>query len=147
MVHLELSIEIRRPPTDVFAYVANFENDPDWKSAVRSVTRTSDGPLNVGSTFEQTAGFMGKSVVIPYEVTEFDPGTEIRYESTGGPFPVDIVRRVEPVAEGAQFTTDITAASENFFDLAKPVLQRVGAEHVRGDLAVLKAYLESREAV
>jgi uncharacterized membrane protein len=59
MVNVDVHITIDRPPDEVFAYIANFENNPRWQKGMQSCNFTSDGPLGVGSTYEQVAKVLG----------------------------------------------------------------------------------------
>jgi uncharacterized protein YndB with AHSA1/START domain len=43
------SIEIARPPEDVFSYATDFSHFPEWQAGVAWVRRKSDAPLGVGS--------------------------------------------------------------------------------------------------
>jgi uncharacterized protein YndB with AHSA1/START domain len=47
------TVTIRRPVEDVFAYLADFGNVLEWNHAIESTTKTSSGPVGVGSTYRQ----------------------------------------------------------------------------------------------
>jgi uncharacterized membrane protein len=46
-------IRIDRPCTDVFAFLADFENLPKWNYYVLDVRKLSDGPPRVGTRYHQ----------------------------------------------------------------------------------------------
>lgn len=54
MIEFESRVQIRRAVSDVFSFVANQENNPRWNYFVTNVRKTSEGPLQVGTTFHQT---------------------------------------------------------------------------------------------
>jgi hypothetical protein len=51
-VRLSASQVIERPPAEVFRFVAtdHFQNHPKWDPAVTAITKTSPGPMGVGTT-------------------------------------------------------------------------------------------------
>jgi hypothetical protein len=53
------SVVINRPVEQVFAFVSDLENDPLWTPGA-VMRRTSQGPLGVGTTFQQYDRFMGR---------------------------------------------------------------------------------------
>ena len=59
MIRFEESAVIERPVADVFALAADPTNDPLWASAVAEASQTSEGPLGVGTTFEQVLRLLG----------------------------------------------------------------------------------------
>ena len=44
-MHVEESVVINRPPEEVFDYVANRENLPEWSSPIQEVRKETQGPL------------------------------------------------------------------------------------------------------
>lgn len=42
------TITIRRPPAEVFAYLADFENVPAWNYAIVETRKLSQAPVGVG---------------------------------------------------------------------------------------------------
>ncbi len=51
MLKVETTVQIERPSEEVFAYISNFENNPEWQSGQLQAKFTSDSPLQVGSTY------------------------------------------------------------------------------------------------
>ena len=102
MIRVETSVHIKRPSDEVFAFISNFENNPLWQSGQIEARFTSDGPLGVGSTYDQVAKFLGRQIVSAFEVLEYEPGRRIKASSTSGSFPITFTRVVEPVDGGAQ---------------------------------------------
>lgn len=50
----EASVEIDRPVEEVFTYLADGRNDPDFSPRVQEITRTPDGPTAVGTVFRSS---------------------------------------------------------------------------------------------
>ena len=48
----QLAIDIRRPPADVFAFIAQPQNMPLWYEAVQQVTKTTANPTGAGSRYD-----------------------------------------------------------------------------------------------
>lgn len=60
MIKIEHSVIISRPVKDVFTYVTEVENEPQWIGEVVEVNKTSDGPMGVGSTYDNIVHFLGR---------------------------------------------------------------------------------------
>ena len=52
MIKVETTVQIDRPSEEVFTYISNFENNPEWQSGQLEAKFTSEGPLSVGSTYD-----------------------------------------------------------------------------------------------
>jgi Polyketide cyclase / dehydrase and lipid transport len=74
-VRLSASQVIQRPPAEVFRFVAteHFRNHPKWDPAVTSITKTSPGPIGVGTTARLVRTDRGRRVEGSLEVTEYQP--------------------------------------------------------------------------
>lgn len=74
----EAGVEIDRPVTEVFAYLADGRNDPDFSPRVQRITRTPDGPTAVGSVFRSTVKDAGMKTAREFQITELDaPGLDV----------------------------------------------------------------------
>ncbi len=69
-MHEEESVVINRPPEEVFDYVANRENLPEWSTPILEVRKQTQGPLTEeGARYTTVAKFFGRRVETPFEVT------------------------------------------------------------------------------
>lgn len=129
-----VTVDIDRSPDEVFAFLADFENNPRWQRGMRSCRWTSPPPHGVGSTYDQVAHFLGKDVVSSFRVEEHEPPRRVRIASTSGPFPIVETRLVEPLGDGGSRVTAIVEGdASGFFRLAGPLLRPMVARSVGRD--------------
>lgn len=72
MVEVKGEIVIDRPPDEVFNFVANEENEPQYNPHMRVAKKTTNGPIGVGTTFRAEMTRWGRVVPMTIEFTEFD---------------------------------------------------------------------------
>lgn len=81
-------VVIDAPIEQVWAVVADIEDQPRWMLEMKSVRLLTTGPVGVGTRGEATVRIMGISTTDPVTITEFEPPTRfaIRHEGsfTGG---------------------------------------------------------------
>ena len=144
MIRIDVEEAIDRPAADVFAYLADMQNNPRWQKGMQSCRWTSDPPLRLGSTYDQVARFLGKEIVSSFEVVEFEPGERIRIRTTSGTMPIDVTREVTPV-DGGRSTVRATVTGDptGVFRLAAPLMRWVVRRSVTRDYRRLKEILES----
>ena len=141
---ITVGVDVERPANDVFAFVADVENNPRWQRGMRRCSWTSPPPHGVGSTYDQVARFLGKDIVSSFRVVEHQPGRRIKITTTKSPFPITETRTVQPLGEGrAHVAAIVEGDASGFFRLAAPILRGLVARSVRGDYARLKRLLES----
>ena len=145
-MHVEESVEINRPPEEVFAYVANRENLPEWSAPIQEVRKETQGLLmEEGARFTTVAKFLGRRFETPFEVIVHDPPQRHTDRSTGGPFPQEFTHIFEEVEGGRTRLTEVTDAEPGgFFRLAGPLLEIAGRRQFRADLETLKDLLEAQ---
>ncbi len=73
------SAVIDRPISQVFAFLADGTNDPKFSPRVQQITKTTDGPVGVGTMFESTVKDAGMTTRRQFELTEFEAPTKIRW--------------------------------------------------------------------
>jgi uncharacterized protein YndB with AHSA1/START domain len=95
MASFENSVTIRRPVEVVFAFLADFENVPQWNHAILETTKVSPGPVRVGTTYRQTRS-APRSSEEAFEVTVFEPTNRLQVHGGLGPFTARVSYRLEP---------------------------------------------------
>lgn len=84
MPHAEYSVTINRPPADVFAFLADGENCPQWRSGIVEIKKISGE--GVGTTYKQKIrGPGGRNIPADYRVTEYEPDRLLAFETIAGP--------------------------------------------------------------
>ena len=142
MTKVAINIHINRPPDQVFAYISNPENNPQWQGGMREATITSTGPLGVGSTYVQVASFLGRRIESHFEIVEYEPGHLIKGKSITGTFPITFTRTVESADPGSHVSALITGQPSGIFRLLGPLLDKMVESSVKKDYANLKHIME-----
>lgn len=143
MTDISTSIEIARPAEEVFAFVADMANNPDWQKGQQSCEWTSEPPLRLGSTYDQTASFLGKTITSSFEVTEYEHGHRIRIVSTQGSMPIDVTRTVEPLGpDRCRVGARVRGTAPRAMRLLGPLLDRMVRSSVEKDYRRLRDLLE-----
>jgi ligand-binding SRPBCC domain-containing protein len=145
-MHVEESVVINRPPEEVFDYVANRENLPEWSSPIQEVKKETQGSLvEEGARFTTVAKFLGRTFETPFEVSVHERPRRHTDRSMGGPFPQEFTHIFEEVEGGGTRLTEVTDAEPGgFFRLAGPLLEIAGRRQFRADLETLKDLLEAQ---
>ena len=143
---LEYSVIINRPVEEVFAFVSNVENWPQWVSGASETRQTSSGPVAKGTTFTQISHYLGRRFEINATVTAFEPNRLVAVENDGKPMPFGNRITVEAANGGTRLTNTLSAAGDvgGLFKLAEPVLERMFRRQFEKDHETLKDLLEAR---
>jgi uncharacterized membrane protein len=137
------SVVVRGPIAEVFAYVADFRNDPAWRSEVREMRYLSDGPPAVGTRVRETSVLWGRRVVTESVLTVFEPGRRVAFAAVSGPFRVSGSRSFEPVAGGTRVTSVLEwHPTSRLARLVAPAMGRTYQRTIERYVARLPAILE-----
>ena len=146
-MHVEERVEINRPPEEVFDYVANRQNLPEWSRPVQEVHSETKGPLlEEGTRFTTVVTFLGRTFETPFEVIVHDPPRRHTDRSRGGSFPQEYTHIIEEVEGGRTRLTEVTEGEPGgFFRLAGGLLEMAGRRRFRAGLETLKYLLEAQD--
>jgi uncharacterized protein YndB with AHSA1/START domain len=75
----EATVVIDRPVEEVFAFLADGENDPRFSPRVLEIRKTTDGPPGVGTVYVSKVKDAGMTTDREFKLTEFDPPSRIRW--------------------------------------------------------------------
>lgn len=143
MITVHASVDIMRPSAEVFDFLADAANNVKWQRGMKSCTWTSPGPIRVGSTYEQVASFMGRTIESTFEVTALDPGHSITITSTGGTFPITVTRSVDPLdVDACRARARIAGGPTGIGRFFDPITSVLVQSSVTRDYRALKRLLE-----
>jgi uncharacterized protein YndB with AHSA1/START domain len=147
-MHFEYTIVINQPVEQVFDYVSDPANLPEWQgppTEIRDLQRTTPGQLREGDRFTTVLQFLGRRYETPTEVSTFEPNQRLSYRGTGGPVPTQITFMFEEVRGGTRFTHSQEVEPRGFFGLAESLFEIEAKRQLRYDLQMLKDLLEANE--
>lgn len=140
MFRYRRTIEIARPPEDVFAYITDVDNLSRWQPTVREVRW--DGELAPGSEFEETRELLGRRARSKLEVTVLAHPREFAIRIVEGPVPLTVRHLLEPTAGGTLLTLEAEGEAGGLMRLAAPIAERAAARQAGQDLERLKRLVE-----
>lgn len=73
------SAVIDRPISEVFAFLADGTNDPKFSPRVQEISKSTDGPVGVGTVFESKVKDAGMTTRREFELTAVEEPTKIRW--------------------------------------------------------------------
>ena len=136
----DLEVTIARPAAEVFAYVADVRNVPEWQhSAVAAEW------LQPGSRFRERRSFVGRTADVELEVTACEPERRFDVRSVTGPVRFVIRHSFKPVGGGTLMCLEAEAKVGGVLRFAAAMAQHEAERHLRADLARLKQILERRD--
>jgi uncharacterized membrane protein len=139
-------ISIDAPAGQVYDYVTDFPRHAEWSGDGLQVTKSTEGPVAVGSTFSTTAKQFGTQRE-QSTITELSPGSAFAWESTGA---LGRARhRFSLAGDGASTTLTKSAEIVEPTFLAKFTSWKLSRDIPKGlhsDLANIKAHLEGHTA-
>ena len=133
-MHAELTIEIERTPEDVFAYLTDVSNVPDWQSGVKSST-LRDGRI------EESRTLLGRELETTLEIVEQEEPRVFTLRALNGPVLFTVRHELEAVDAGTRLT--VTADGRVPGGFAAGLVARQVEKHFRKDFDRLKQILES----
>ena len=146
MFEFENSLFINRPPQEVFDFLTNPGNDPQWRSSAVSGEWTSQDPIGVGSTFNTIDKFLGRKIESTNEITIWDPPNQFGFKTVGGPMPFEATTTLESKENGTQLTLRGQAELGGLFKIAEGLAGKQIEKQSLADFDALKLLLEEGKA-
>lgn len=140
MFRYRRTIDIARPPADVFAFLTDLDNLARWQPTIRDVRW--EGELGEGSEFEETRELLGRRARSRLEVTAFEAPREFSIRVVEGPVPLTVRHLLEPVNGGTRLTLEAEGEPGGLMRLAAPLAERAAARQAGQDLERLKRLIE-----
>ena len=140
-IHVNASITIDRPVPEVFAFVSDPTNEPEWRSAAAERRQVTDGPIGVGTRLEATDRIAGRSVSSSLEIVGFEHDRLVTAKMSA-PWNGTYDIRVGPADGGTLLTYDGTGQPSGVWRIFSLMPAALVRRDVEKELARLKARLE-----
>jgi hypothetical protein len=141
MPRYQVSIDSPKPASEVFAYLAAFDDIREWDPSVVSARRLDEGPVRLGSSFEVVVRVGRRELPLRYEVVRFEPGTLVALEAQARWFRSYDVITVAANERGSVASYDALLELKSLARLAAPFMgkafRRIGDDAAAGLRRVL----------
>lgn len=144
MVKHKLNIVIQRPVVEVFAFLSDLTNAPQWQAGLLESRNLTQGSLGVGSKFSSVRKFLGRKVEGLVEITEYEPNSKFVIKSASGTAPFEETYLFEPTSNGTKVSTVFELHTSGLMGLAEPMIVGSLKREMDADFGDLKDLLETR---
>ena len=142
MQQFTTSLVIRRPVEEVFTFVSNYQNSPQWVSGGLEHTKVSAGPIGVGTVIRTTGRTLGLHIEITRVVTAYEPCARYAFKSEYRQVPLSTTFLFEPVQDGTRLSIVVEGEPAGLFKATAPLVLGTIRQQFEGDLRRLKTVLE-----
>ncbi|BCS99154.1 hypothetical protein DSLASN_47860 [Desulfoluna limicola] len=136
MVEIKEAVTVCRPIDDVFRYLSNFTNIEQWDPGVLTSVNLSDGPVQVGTSFELTLRYLFIPIHMIYTITEYEPPCRVVLKGEGDSFAVTDTIELSPNDHGTMVSYTASFAfsslSPRLQKIIRPALSLIGKTSMAG---------------
>jgi ribosome-associated toxin RatA of RatAB toxin-antitoxin module len=146
MQKFTVSVFINRPQQDVFDFLSNAANYPQWMPLLQSGEWASAGEPGVGSTFKGTMKVMGKEMALETEITRWDSPNCLSMKFLKAQFPfesMEYVYKLKAENGGTRVTLDGEYEMAAMLGFAAGLMGKTAAKSNGNELNTLKQLLEA----
>lgn len=140
-MHLRESIDIHADPDLVWRHLADFANDPTWRSAVSVMAPEPPGPAHEGQRVHEVLTFRGSTYVTDTCVTDVQP-RRVAFEGSGDETEVRGERTMTERDGTVEVTLSLTIRLRGVKRPLELVMGPMYHRLVREDLGRLRQLLE-----
>ena len=134
-------VTINRPPVEVFAYLAQLENIPEWNYAISETRKITTGPVAVGTRYRQIRTRPARSEE-GFEVVEFEPDRRLSVDGDLGPFHGRVTYDLGDMGGVTRLSNSMDLQASGPLSLVANLAHRKVQAAVAANLEVLKELLE-----
>jgi hypothetical protein len=144
LVDVVTEVVINRPCAVVAAFAGDPSHATEWYANIDSVEWRTAPPVQVGSTLDFVARFLGRRLAYTYEVVELVPGERLVMLTAQGPFPMETTYTWQPIdADRTRMTLRNRGEPAGFSKITAPVLAAAMRRANHKDLDRLKYLMET----
>ena len=145
MVTSEKIITIQRPIDEVFAYVSDLQNSPQWQKGVVEARRMTDGPLGIGTQFMDVRKYTGsRTLESAIQCTHYELNKKIVFKTISSSWPHEDIYQFESIDGGTRLTNRFELQISGWMAMAGPLIALGLKGEMSANIGNLKARLEKR---
>jgi carbon monoxide dehydrogenase subunit G len=144
MAKIEGEIQIDRPAEEVFDFVADSRNEPQYNPAMASVELLTPLPIGRGTRFRARMGKAG--TVMRVELTEFDRPHRLGSRTTSSMMQTSGTLTFAADGEGTDMSWDWQVHPKGWMRMLGPLFGPLGGRMERRIWTSMKRYLEDTAA-
>lgn len=142
MIRVSNTISIARSLDDVFEYVADYNNNPQWMP-VQSVQPLTEGPIRAGTKFKQQFHMMGADYEMDCVIHTFEPRQKISFEYVAPVFKWSGIVLFAPQTDGTDVKAQGNVELSGKLRLAESIVAPKVRNLINNTAPKLKQVLES----
>ena len=124
MIDVTVATTVERPVDEVFAFVADMENEPRWHTDILDAERLTEGDVREGTKYR--VRFRSQPMSAPegtVEIVEFQPGRRIVSRSDMDNMKPELTHVFEEENGRTKVTRRIQIETSGFMTLMSPVMK------------------------
>lgn len=139
------TIEISRPPQEVFDYVSDMARHPEWQDQLLAAVVETEGSTRVGTRVKQTRRVGRGTRTFTLEVTEHGPPNRLAFRGIDGPVRPQGKITLEPLEGGerTRYSAQLDFEGHGPGLLIAPLVRRDARKQLPDSLKRLKKKLEA----
>jgi carbon monoxide dehydrogenase subunit G len=141
MIEAHGNTEIERPATEVFDYLADARNEPEWLPGAERVEKVSEGPVGLGTRF---SGTYARAGTVELELVEFEPPRRVTFRARSRIVHFDDAVELSEEDGRTVLRAVMTAQPQGLMKLMAPLMARTMRRQFAGNWQHLRAHLEAR---
>ena len=140
-MRMDFSIDINRPPAEVFAYLTDLSKLPEWQSGiVEAHWETEKGQ---GGRAKQTREFRGDNVETELQVSAYEPDRRFAVKTSSGPITFSLDYKLQAKNGGTHLIVVGEGEASGVAKLAGPLMGRKVQKRFKSDFETLKQKVEA----
>lgn len=143
MARIEGEIVIERPVDEVFDYVADQTNEPQYNPKMVRAEKITPGPVGKGIRFRSAVMSAGRTAEMLIECTGYDRPAVFATTTTMAQAKIYYTLRFEPVPAGTRMHWSGLVKPKGVFRLLGPVISGIGIRQEERVWTSLKKHLEA----
>jgi uncharacterized protein YndB with AHSA1/START domain len=143
MARIDGDIVIDRPLEEVFDYVADQSNEPQYNPQMVRAEKITAGRVGVGTRFRSAVGSRGRTADMLIEVTSYDRPRRLASATTMRQAEISYTLTFEPAGTGTRMRWSGLVRPKGAYRLLGPLITWMGLRQEQRIWASLKHHMEA----